>query len=135
MDYVNTCKNIYLRYYTSDMTLHIGSDAAYLVALKVKNRVAGYFHLTYNPKVTKHPKTNKCKTLQHIVSSAAEAEVGGIYHNAQVSIPIRILLQSLNHPQPPTLIKTDNSTANGFIHDNISNMFTILGHAILLVER
>ena len=23
------------------------------------------------------------------------------------------------HPQPPTPIKTDNSTANGFIHDNI----------------
>ena len=42
-----------------------------------------------------------------------------IFHNAQAAIPIRTLLQALNHPQPPTPLKTDNSTANGFIHDNI----------------
>ena len=61
----------------------------------------------------------ECKTLRHVVSSAAEAETGGIFHNAQVAIPIRTLLRKLNHPQPPTLIKTDNATACGFIHDNI----------------
>ena len=61
----------------------------------------------------------ECKTLRHVVSSEAEAEIGGIFHNAQVAIPIRTLLRKLNHPQPPTLIKTDNARACGFIHDNI----------------
>ena len=61
----------------------------------------------------------ECKTLRHVVASAAEAEIAGIFHNAQISLPIRHLLECLHHPQPPTPIKTDNTTANGFIHDNI----------------
>ena len=61
----------------------------------------------------------ECKTLRNVVSSSAEVETAGVYHNAQVALPIRILLQALNHTQPPTPIKTDNSTANGFIYDNI----------------
>ena len=55
-----------------------------------------------------------------MVSSAAEAEVAGIYHNAQTSIPIWRALEALGHPQPPTPLKTDNTTATGFIHNNIT---------------
>ena len=54
-----------------------------------------------------------------MVSSVAEAETGGVFYNAQVVIPIRILLHILGHPQPPTPIKTDNAITNDFIHDNI----------------
>ena len=76
------------------------------------------------PTKTHHPKVNgailvECKTLRHVVSSAAEAETGGVFHNAQKAIPIRTILHALNHPQPPTPLATDNTTANGFIHDNI----------------
>ena len=62
----------------------------------------------------------ECKTFRHVVSSAVEAEVGGVFHNAQVIIPIRNLLYALNHPRPPTPIKTDNSTVFGFIYNNIN---------------
>ena len=124
MDYVATYPDTYIRFHASDMILNIDSDAAYLVAPKARSRVAGYFQLGSLPTSTQHPKLNgavlvECKTLRHVVSSAAEAETGGIFHNAQVAIPIRTLLHKLNHPQPPTPIKTDNSTACGFIHDNI----------------
>ena len=124
MDYVHTHPNSYIRYKASDMILHIDSDAAYLVAPKARSRVAGYFHLSDNPSQGSTPMLNgaihvECKTLRHVVSSAAEAETAGVYHNATVALPIRVVLQALNHPQPPTPIKTDNSTANGFIHDNI----------------
>ena len=124
MDYVATYPDTYIRFYASDMILNIDSDAAYLVAPKSRSRVAGYFHLASIPKIHEHPKLNgavlvECKTLRHVVSSAAEAETGGIFHNAQVAIPIRTLLEILNHPQPPTPLKTDNATACGFIHDNI----------------
>ena len=124
MDYLATYPNAYVRYYASDMILNIDSDAAYLVAPKARSRVAGYYHLTNNPTTTQTSHLNgaihiECKTLRHVVSSAAEAEVGGIFHNAQIAIPIRTLLHALNHPQPPTPIKTDNSTAFGFIYDNI----------------
>ena len=43
----------------------------------------------------------------------------GFFHNAQVDIPIRHILEALGHPQPPTPLKTDNSTANGFVHNSI----------------
>jgi hypothetical protein len=59
------------------------------------------------------------KTIRHVVASAAEAEVAGIFLNAQQIIPIRRILHALGHVQPPTPVKTDNSTANGFIHNNI----------------
>ena len=106
MDYVHTHPNAFIRYYTSDMVLHIDSDAAYLVAPKARSRVGGYFHLSNHPTNKNTPKLNgavhvECKTLRHVVSSAAEAETAGVFHNAQMALPIRIVLQALNHPQPP----------------------------------
>ena len=124
MDYLHTYPEAYIRFYASDMILHVDSDAAYLVAPKARSRIAGYFHLSDHPNITQHPKLNgailvECKTLRHVVSSSAEAEVAGIFHNATMAVPIRHMLEALNHPQPPTPLKTDNSTATGFIYDNI----------------
>ena len=41
MDYVHTYPNAYIRFYTSDIILHVDSDAAYLVAPKARSRIAG----------------------------------------------------------------------------------------------
>ena len=124
MDYVYTYPDTYIRYKASDMALHIDNDAAYLVTPKARSRVAGYLHLSDHPTTTKTPTFNgaihvEYKILRHVVSYAAEAEISGLYHNSQAAIPIRTILQALNHRQPPTPIKTDNSTAHGFIHNNI----------------
>ena len=54
-----------------------------------------------------------------MVSSAVDTEVGEVFHNTQVAIPIRTFLEALNHPQQLTPIKTYNSTAYGFVYDNI----------------
>ena len=54
------------------------------------------------------------------MASAVEVEMGGLYHNTQTSLPIRYILEALHHPQPPTLINTDNATAQGFIYNNIN---------------
>ena len=53
MDYINTYSNAYIRHYASDTVLRIDSNAAYLVAPKVRSRVAGYFHLSDHPSKTK----------------------------------------------------------------------------------
>ena len=45
--------------------------------------------------------------------SAAEAELGGLFLNCQESVPIRITLEEMGHPQPPTPVQVDNSTALG----------------------
>lgn len=45
LDYVTTYPRAQLRFYATDMLLHIDSDAAYLVLPKARSRVAGYFCL------------------------------------------------------------------------------------------
>ena len=124
MDYLNTYDNAYLRFYASDMILHVESNAAYLIAPKARSRIVGYYHLSDHPNITNSLRLNaaiqvECKTLQHVVSSSVEAEVAGIFHNATMALPMRHILISLGHPQPPTPIKTDNATATGFVYDNI----------------
>ena len=57
------------------------------------------------------------KLLKHVVSSAVEAETVGLYSNCQTAIPIRHILTALGHKQPPTPVKTDNSTACSFAKD------------------
>ena len=106
------------------MVLYVDSDAIYFEAPKARSRVTGYYNLSDYPNATTYLKLNgsilvEYKTLRHVIASAAEAETTGIFHNKKVSIPIRNLLQALDHLQPPTPIKTDNSTSNGFIHDSI----------------
>ena len=124
MDYAVTYPNVYIRYHASDMVLHVDSNAAYLIVYKAKSQIAGYYHLSDHPNCTNQSSSNgailvECKTLRHVVASAAEAEVTGVFHNAQISLPIRRILELLNHPQLPTPLKTNNSIANGFIHKNI----------------
>ena len=54
-----------------------------------------------------------------MVSSAVEAERGGLFANCQAAIPIRQMLAALNHPQPPTPVRTDNSTASAFVNQTL----------------
>ena len=124
MDYAATYPNVYVRYRASDMILNIDSDAAYLVLPNSKSRIAGYFQLNDDPQRVNHPEVNgailiECRTLKNVVSSAAEAETGGVFHNAKTAIPIRHILTQLGHKQPPTPLKTDNSTTAGFVNNNI----------------
>ena len=53
------------------------------------------------------------------MSSAAEAEIGGLFINSKTACHSRNMLNNLKHKQPPTPIQTDNETAEGFVHDNI----------------
>ena len=47
--------------------------------------------------------------------SAVEAEVASLFMNANKVIPIRHTLIKMGHPQPPTPLKTDNTTAQGIL--------------------
>ena len=118
---VATYPNAFIRYHASNMILTVDSDAAYLVLPKARSRIAGFYQLNNHKHA--HPLNGpllvECKTIKHVVSSAAEAETSALFHNAQTTIPIRRLLIELGHPQPPTPIKIDNSTTNGFVHNNI----------------
>ena len=59
------------------------------------------------------------KVIKFVISSATEAEIGALSINAKLAIPIRQVLIKMGHPQPPTKIKMDNSTAEEFVNDKI----------------
>jgi hypothetical protein len=127
LDYAATYPNTKIRFYASDMVLYAESDAAYLVQPNAKSRASGFFYLSAkippdNP-LPKPPMNGPilivCKTIRHVVASSAEAETSSIFINAREAVAIRQALIAMGHPQPPTPLKTDNSTALGFIQSNI----------------
>ena len=51
--------------------------------------------------------------------SSFEVEIGSLYINARKGVEIRNTLHEMGHPQPPTPIQTDNSTAEGIINARV----------------
>ena len=45
------------------------------------------------------------------MASAAESEVGALFENTQLGVPLRTTLEELGHKQPATPVQTDNTTA------------------------
>ena len=82
----------------------VHGDAAYLVAAKAHSRVAGYFFLSESPDdpLQMKPMHNaaihvECRILKHVVASAAEVECGALFHNAQLLVPIKVILKEIEH--------------------------------------
>ena len=124
IDYIVTHRNAYIRYHASNMVLWTDSNAAYLVMPNARSCISGYYQCNKHPTKGLNPITNgpilvEYKAIKRVVSSTAKAETAGVFHNAQIAVQIRYILQSLNHPQPPTPIKTDNSMAYSFVTNNI----------------
>ena len=53
------------------------------------------------------------------MSSAAEAELGALFHNTKEDESIRTILCNLGHPQPPIPLQTDNKLAAGNSSDSM----------------
>ena len=67
-----------------------------------RSRIARYFQLNDDLERVPQPTINsailvECKTLKHVVSLVAEAEIVGVFYNAHKSIPIRYILEKLGH--------------------------------------
>ena len=102
------------------MILFIDSDAAYLVEYEARSRAGGFFYLgNKDGQLINGSILILAKIIKFVMSSAAEAEIAGLFMNAKAAIPIRQALIKMGHPQPATKIKTENSTANGFVNDTI----------------
>ena len=59
-----------------------------------------------------------------MVTSAAEAEYVTLYNNAKTGVPMRHTLIEISHPQPPTPIQKDNTTAVGIVNDSIKQKYS-----------
>ena len=116
--YAATYPVVKLVFRKSDMILRIISDASHLGEPQARSRVAGYFDLINKtddpilapPNGAVHVTSS---ILNCVVASAAEAEFGGLFTNAQLGVDIRNKLVAMGHPQPPTPLITDNKCALG----------------------
>ena len=63
---------------------------------------------------------NISQIIKAVMSSVAEAELGGLFINAKTAVAMQKTLENMGHPQPPTPIQTDNSTAQGELTNKIS---------------
>jgi hypothetical protein len=104
------------------MILHIHSDASYLSVSNARSRLGGMFFLGNKPPdqdTLNGSILNVASVIKNVVASAAESEVPVCFHNAQSGSPLRITLTELGHTQPPTPLRTDNSTTFGILNETI----------------
>ena len=122
LNYCATHPDAEIRYVASDMLLKIHSDASYLSEAQARSRTGGHFFLGNHPN---KPQINNgaihtiASIQRNVMASAAEAEVGALFDNTKHGTIIRTTLEELGHPQPPTPVQTDNSTASGIVNDTI----------------
>jgi hypothetical protein len=124
LDYMWTHPDAIIRYCASDMILNVHSDASYLSAPKSCSRASGYFFLSSLPHDGDPIKLNgtihvTCTILKLIAASAAEAELGALFLNAQEAKVFRLILTKLSHPQPPTPIHINNTTTVDIVNNTI----------------
>mmetsp|Transcript_2562 Transcript_2562/g.5252 ORF Transcript_2562/g.5252 Transcript_2562/m.5252 type:complete len:157 (-) Transcript_2562:130-600(-) len=125
LNYAASNPNAEVLYRASDMILNVESNAAYLVHPKALSRAGGYLFLGNAARTQFNgPILVLAKIIKNVMASAAEAEVGALYTNAQEAIAIRQCLIELGHPQPPTPMKMNNSTAQGILTGTIKQKQT-----------
>jgi hypothetical protein len=103
------------------MILHIYSNASYLSETNSRLRVDGYFYLGNG---THQPPLNGAihvisQIMTNVMASAAEAEIGDLFINEQAACSLQTTLNKLGHPQPPTIIFTDNACAQDIANDTV----------------
>ena len=124
LDYMYSNPHAVVRFRASNMILNVHSDASYLSAKKARSRAGGYFFLGHLPRDRQKNFLNgnvqiTSGILKLVAASAAKAELGALFVNAKEAKIIRLILHELGHPQPPTPIHIDNSTAVGIVNNTI----------------
>jgi hypothetical protein len=91
LDYLASNSEAKVRYHASDMIMKIHSNVLYLSKTKVRSRTCGHFFMGWMPKNGEPIKLNgafyvNTTILRFMVASAAETELGALFHNCQDGI-------------------------------------------------
>ena len=118
LDYIASQDPAIITYHKSDMIYSIHSNTGYLNEANAHSHAGGHHYLSDNQPFL--PQNRAILTVSEIIkavmSSAAKAELGALYVNACKGVEICNILHESGHPQPPTPIQTDNSTAESIIN-------------------
>ena len=121
LDYMATQEPAVLTFRKSDMILAVHSDAGYLNEANARSRAGGHHFLSEDVPLPPNNGAiqNIAEIIKAVMSSAAEAETGGLYINARKAIEERNILEEMGHKQPPTPMQTDNSTAEAIVNNRV----------------
>lgn len=116
LQYAKQYPNASIVFHASDMILYAHSDASYLSETQARSRAGAVFYLgmqiadnnSFNGSVD-----SISSIIPSIVSSAAEAEYGGLFYAAQTCASMRVILEDMGYPQLKTRIYCDNKCAVG----------------------
>ena len=103
------------------MVLSAHSDAAYLNVSKARSRAGAHIILSEDVPVPKYngPVITIAQIIKCVMSSAAEAELEGLYICANEMVPLRQSLIEMGWPQPRSPNQCENSIANGITNETI----------------
>ena len=90
------------------MILNVHSDASYLSEPRARSRLGGLFFMGTIP-----------VNGQPIQLNAAEAKLGALFYNFQDSTILQLTLNELGHPQQPTPVTCNNSTAVSIANNTV----------------
>jgi hypothetical protein len=119
LQYVSVHQNQGIRFHASNMQLQIQSDASFLSRTKARS-VLGGLHYLGTTNYINGPFFCTSKLISCIVTSAAEAELGAAFQNAQKGAQFRNTLVELGYPQEATILLVDNTVAEGLASDTIT---------------
>jgi hypothetical protein len=124
LDYLVSNLEAKVRFHVSDMIMNIHSEASYLSKTKACSRACGHFFMGWMPKNGEPIRLNgalyvNTTILQFVVASAAEAELGALFHNCQDGVIFWQTLTDLGHLQPKTPVHCNNATAVGITNNNV----------------
>ena len=105
-----------LVYSASDMILRVQSDSSYLSRRKAGSVVGGHhcFGNRDDPFAINGCIAPVSQLLDVVAASASESEYGAIFVNMRIAENLRTIATALGHPQPPTEVYTDSSTAQKY---------------------
>jgi hypothetical protein len=115
LNYLASHSDTKIQYYALDMVMNIHSNASYLSEANSRSCTCGHFFMGWIPTEGKPIKLNgafhiNSSILQFIVASAAEAELGALFHNCQTGIIFSCILEDLGHHQSKTPVHCNNAT-------------------------
>ena len=120
LDYATTYPDATLRYEASQMILSIHSDASYQSETESRSCAGGHLFLVSpnynNTKDINGAIHTTCEIIKNVMSAASEAKCGAIFINYKAAVPLRITLEEMGHPQPPTSVQIDNFTIEGIMN-------------------
>ncbi len=124
LNYLATNQDAKVRFRASDMVMNIHSDASYLSGINSCSRSCRHFFMGWMPKIDGPIRLNgafyvNTTILRFVMASAAEAELGALFHNCQDGIIFRQTLDDLGHTQPRTPVYCDNATAVGIANNTV----------------